>query len=116
MQSRQEEVIVSIWGRSGVSLPGTPTEGDIKMGKESSGFHQFAVNLKAYMVPDSPSADRFLLKVTLALQSWGLPWQPSGEDSTLPLQGARVRSLVRELRSLVLRGTANKKKKKNCSL
>ena len=30
---------------------------------------------------------------------WGLPWWRSGWDSTLPRQGARVRSLVRELDS-----------------
>ena len=29
----------------------------------------------------------------------GLPWRSSGSDSALPLQGAQVRSLVRELRS-----------------
>ena len=29
----------------------------------------------------------------------GLPWQSSGYDSTLPLQGVWVRSLVKELRS-----------------
>ena len=29
----------------------------------------------------------------------GLPWASSGQDSALPLQGARVRSLVKELRS-----------------
>ena len=29
----------------------------------------------------------------------GLPWPSSGEDSALPLQGARVQYLGRELRS-----------------
>ena len=42
----------------------------------------------------------------------GLPWPSSGEDSTLPLQGTRVRSLVRERRSHKLCGTAGKKKVK----
>ena len=37
----------------------------------------------------------------------GLPWWSSGEDSMLPPQGARVRSLVGELRSCMLPGTAN---------
>ena len=32
----------------------------------------------------------------------GLPWQSSGKDSTLPLQGLRVQSLVREVRSHML--------------
>ena len=31
-------------------------------------------------------------------QLLGIPWWSSGEDSTLPLQGAQVRSLVGELR------------------
>ena len=31
-------------------------------------------------------------------QLWGIPWWSSDEDSTLPLQGAQVRSLVGELR------------------
>ena len=34
----------------------------------------------------------------------GIPWRSSGWDSTLPLQGARVQSLVSELRSHMLRG------------
>ena len=29
----------------------------------------------------------------------GLPWRSSGKDSALPMQGAGVQSLVRELRS-----------------
>ena len=36
---------------------------------------------------------------------------PSGQDSVLPLQGARVRSLVREQGSHTLQGTARKKEK-----
>lgn len=36
---------------------------------------------------------------------------PSGQDSTLPLNGARVQSLDRELRSSMLRGGAKKKSK-----
>ena len=43
----------------------------------------------------------------------GLPWCSSGEDATLPLQGAQVRSLVRELRSCMPRGETKKKKKKS---
>ena len=31
----------------------------------------------------------------------GLLWWSSGEDSQLPLQGAQVRSLVRELRNCI---------------
>ena len=39
----------------------------------------------------------------------GLPWPSSGSDSALPLQGARVRSLVGELRSHMLCSMAKKK-------
>ena len=38
----------------------------------------------------------------------GLPWQSSGYDSALPLQGAQVQSLVGELESLMLPGVAKK--------
>lgn len=38
----------------------------------------------------------------------GLPWWSSGQDSALPRQGARVQSLVRELRSHMPHGTAKK--------
>ena len=38
----------------------------------------------------------------------GLPRQPSGSDSELPLQGPRVQSLIRELTSHVPHGTAKK--------
>ena len=46
---------------------------------------------------------------------WGLPWRSSGWDSELPLQGARVQSLVGELGSRVPHGQKKKailKKKK----
>ena len=42
----------------------------------------------------------------------GLPWPSSGSDSAPPLQGAQVRSLVRELRSHVPCDVAKNKKKK----
>ena len=42
----------------------------------------------------------------------GLPWRSSGWHSALPMQGARVRSLVGELGSHMLHGAAKKKKKK----
>ena len=38
----------------------------------------------------------------------GLPWWSSSYDSMLPLQGARVRALVGELRSLVLHHPAER--------
>ena len=41
----------------------------------------------------------------------GLPWRSSGQDSTLPLQGTRVRSLVSELRSHKPHSVAEKKRK-----
>ena len=46
---------------------------------------------------------------------WGLPWRSSGWDSELPLQGARVQSLVGELGSRVPHGQKKKAilKKKN---
>ena len=43
----------------------------------------------------------------------GLPWRSSGYDSELPMQGAWVQSLVRELGSQMPRSTAKKKKKRN---
>ena len=42
----------------------------------------------------------------------GLPWWPSGKDPVLPMQGAQVRSLVKELRSHISCGMAKKKKKR----
>ena len=44
--------------------------------------------------------------------SQGIPWRSSGKDSELSLPWARVQSLVGELRSLKLRGAAEKKKEK----
>ena len=38
----------------------------------------------------------------------GLPWLSSGWDSTLPVQGVQVWSLVRELRAHMLCGMAKK--------
>ena len=52
----------------------------------------------------------FELSSAIALK--GIPWQSSGQDITLPLQGKQVRSLVGELRSYVLCGTAKKIKNK----
>ena len=40
---------------------------------------------------------------------WGLPWQPSGQDSTFPLQGSWVWSLVGELRSCMPHDVAKNK-------
>ena len=42
----------------------------------------------------------------------GLPWRPRGWDSTLPLQGEQVWSLVSGLECHMLHGTAKKVKKK----
>ena len=39
----------------------------------------------------------------------GLFWQFNGQESILPIQGVRVRSLVRELRSHILHGEAKNK-------
>ena len=41
-----------------------------------------------------------------------LPWQSSGYDSAISMQGAQVQSLVRELRSHRLQGTVKKLKRK----
>ena len=38
----------------------------------------------------------------------GLPWRSSGQDPVLPLQGARVQSLVGKLRSCLLHGQITK--------
>ena len=43
------------------------------------------------------------------LTSPGLPWRSSGYDSALAMQGAQVRSLVRELKSHILQSEARKK-------
>ena len=45
--------------------------------------------------------------------SLGLPWQSSGSDSVLPMQGAWVRSLVREQSFHMLCSTEKKKKLSN---
>ena len=50
-------------------------------------------------------------KTTQKMNKARLPWQSSDEDSVIPLQRARVRSLIQELRSQ--RGPGKKKKKKN---
>ena len=42
----------------------------------------------------------------------GLTWWSSSSDSPLPMQGAQVRSLVRELRFSMLYGVAKEKEKK----
>ena len=67
----------------------------------------------------SPQSSTQLSKLFVMLSSIyvktrmrGIPWWSSGQGSTLPLQGAWVRSLVGELRSCKLRGKAKKKKKK----
>ena len=39
---------------------------------------------------------------------WRLPWQSSGSDSTLSMQGVQFQSLVRELRSHMPYGMAKK--------
>ena len=49
-------------------------------------------------------------KTTQKMNKARLPWQSSDEDSVIPLQRARVRSLIQELRSQ--RGPGKKKKKK----
>ena len=52
----------------------------------------------------------------LKCKSLGLSQRSCGYESVLPLQGVRVQSLVRELRSHMLHGTAKKKKFKSlCS-
>ena len=40
--------------------------------------------------------------------SWRLPWSSNGSDSSLPLQGAQVQSLVGELRCCMPCGTPQK--------
>ena len=60
------------------------------------------------------------MKITFTVWTWllkipvkGLPWWSSGYDSTLPMQGAWVRSLVGELRSHIPCVVWPKKKIKN---
>ena len=53
----------------------------------------------------------YYIQLTINLKNkvpQGLFWQSSGSDSVLPLQGARVQSLVGELRSNVPRGMIKK--------
>ena len=55
------------------------------------------------------------LILTVNTETWGLPGGPVVKDSTLPLHGAQVQSLVGELRSHILHDVAKKwiKKKQN---
>ena len=46
----------------------------------------------------------------------GIPWQCSGQDPALPLQGGMVRSLVGPVRPHMLRDTARKLKKRETVL
>ena len=46
------------------------------------------------------------LKICNYRNGEGFPWQSSGQDSMLPLQGAQVQSLVRERRTHMLRSAA----------
>ena len=47
----------------------------------------------------------------LKIHSLGLPWWSSGRDSALPLQGARIRTLVGKVPHTVQCGKKKKKKK-----
>ena len=47
--------------------------------------------------------------------AWDFPGGPVVKTLLIPLQGARVQSLVKELRFCMPRGAAKKKKKKMCT-
>ena len=51
--------------------------------------------------------------IILNVSGLGLPWWSRGEDSMLPIQGAHVQPLVRELGFSMPHSAAKKKKKKN---
>ena len=51
-----------------------------------------------------------------ALEIKGIPWQSSGQDSKLPLQGAHNQSLVKGLRSQKPHSMAKKKKEKSLKI
>ena len=53
------------------------------------------------------------LFVFLKEKTVGIPWQSSGWDSELPVQGAQVRSLVGELRSCMPHSAPKNKNKKD---
>ena len=54
-----------------------------------------------------------VISLIISICSRWFPWQSSREDSTLPLLGSQVRSLLRELRSHKLHDPIKFKKKKN---
>ena len=62
-------------------------------------------------LPASPRLNNLVINI-YKKGNVGLPWRSSGWHSTLPMQGARVRSLVGELGSHMLHGAAKKKKRK----
>ena len=55
-------------------------------------------------LPSLPKSTQFGLCLNFTFM--GLPWQSSGQDSALPLQGERVRSQVGELRPRMLHSAA----------
>ena len=59
---------------------------------------------------DRQTAGRLTPSRMIRISTQGLPWQPSGWDSSLPLQGVQARSLVGELRSCKPCGAAKKNK------
>ena len=61
--------------------------------------------------PSAGNQEQRLRENLKTMSLWDFPGGPVVKGSMLPLQGARVRSLVGELRSYVLCGTAKNKKK-----
>ena len=55
-------------------------------------FHTLQVEMQAGIITLENSLQKFLKKLNT-----GLPWWSSGLDSTLPMQGAQIQFLVREL-------------------
>ena len=77
-------------------------------------------NLHALVLSVSTLGKHLPSWLLLNLSAWetvnsegvGLPWRASGWDSTLPLQGAQIQSLVRELKSCMLYDAVKKNKEK----
>ena len=53
-----------------------------------------------------------ITELDIEVNGVGLPWQFSGWDSALPVQGAQVQSLGRDLGSYMLHGMVKKEKQK----
>ena len=108
------DTVPSVSGRLWV-LGGTVC---IKWGKSDTGYMGTWWELVCVSTPPDglqPPLPSVYLQLICLKRVLGLPWRSSGQDSVLSLLWARVPSLVRELRSCTLCGTAWKIKKSGSS-